>query len=135
MAVSYHQARDIMAGLYAGECTTSPEGYENAEYWRVPVDSPPDLCIADDCVRLISKETGDIEAFHAFPFSAEGQANLSWINAMTPVYDDTTDPEYIDLLKRYRTEYGGGYFDDNPVHGLTDAQIKADIAAALAGLQ
>lgn len=132
MAVSYHQARDIMAGTYAGECTTSPEGYENANYWKVPTDAPPDLEQADDCTRLISKKTGEIEAFHTFPFDEEGQANLSWINAMTPVYDATADPEYISLLKRYQDEYGEGYFDDNPVHGLTEQQIKTNITAALA---
>ncbi|MBT1173574.1 hypothetical protein JS528_09525 [Bifidobacterium sp. MA2] len=132
MTVSYRQARDIMAGIYAGECTTSPEGYENANYWKVPTDAPPDLEQADDCTRLISKETGEITPFHTFPFDEEGQSNLSWINAMTPVYDDTADPEYLDLLKRYQAEYGEGYFDDNPVHGLTETQIKANITTALA---
>lgn len=132
MAVSYHQARDIISSLYAGECTTSPEGYENGEYWNVPVDTPPDLAPTDDATRLISKQTGQITVFHTFPFDEEGQSNLSWINAMTPVYDDTADPEYLDLLKRYQAENGEGYFADNPVHGLSEQQIKNDIAKALA---
>lgn len=131
MAVSYHQAREIMAGIYAGECITSPEGYENEQYWAVPVDSPPAMGIDDDCTRLIAKNTGEIIKIYSFPFDDEGQRNIKWLNAMTPVYDNADDSEYLSLLRRYRAKYGEGYFDDNPVYGLTEKQIKANIAAAL----
>lgn len=131
MASSYGQAREIMAGLYPGVCTTSPEGYENDQYWYVPVGTPPDAGLDDDCARLISKDTGEITPVHTSPFDDEGRSNIAWLNAMIPVYDNTADPEYLALLKRYRAEYGEGYFDDNNVYGLTEAQIKADIATSL----
>lgn len=131
MVTSYHQARGIIADLYAGHCVTSPEGYENAEHFFVPVDHPPALGFDDDCVRLVDKSTGKIIPVHVFPFDDAGKANIERLRAMDTVYDTTSDTEYLDLLKRYHAKYGEDYFAGNPVYGLKEQQIKAGIRQAL----
>ncbi|MBW3087782.1 hypothetical protein KIH77_03400 [Bifidobacterium sp. 82T24] len=131
---SYGQAREIMKEYYCSPYVTSPEGYENDRYFKVPVDCPREFCMDDDCVRLVSKETGAVIPIHAFPFDDEGRKNIEMMNRMTPVYDEAEDSEYISLLKRYRSTYGRGYFsgEDHELYGATARQVMNDIRKALA---